>query len=488
VNLKQKTVRAILWASSAKIISQAFSWIVTIILARLLLPSDFGIIAMAWLYIAFLDLITELGVGAAIIQKKDLDSLDLHTCFWFSLFMGVFFYLPTYMVAPAIATFFKQIELTNIIRLLGLIFIIASIKTIPYNLLTKELDFNKRSIAEVLSIISGGVLSVILAFLGYGVWSLVYGALLRYFVLTIASYYMLPWRPKLIFSLNRLKSLMNFGIVVVGSRMLRYFHNRSDILIIGKVLGDKSLGYYQMALQIATLPVEKITAIINQVALPTFSKLQRNNEELRSYFLKITKAVSLITFPIIAGIIVTSESLIKVVLTEKWISIEIPMQFMCLVGLIKSVDQIIPMILLAKGKPNLFFRFNLICAIILPITMIVVSSYGINAIAAAFAIVYPFLSLILWTYGFREIKLSISDYVRNLFPSIIGSIAMTVGVMLFQVTYRSISDYGDLTMLVGSIGVGVICYFIFLKFYFNNIFSDIYDIYKSFKRQEVAPE
>ena len=287
MNLKDKTINAFLWASSAKVISQGFSWIVTILLARLLLPSDFGLLAIAWIFVGFLDLVIEMGIGAAIIQRKETDDDALYSIFWFSIIIGICFYLIVFFLAPTFSRFFSNENLTNVLRMLAFIFVIGSFQIVPFNLLTKELEFKKRSIAEFLGVFSGGTLSIVLAILGYGVWSLVYGPILRYLVFAIMFFYFSQWRPKPVFMFKKIKSLLNFGFSVAGSRVLVYFYSNADAMIIGKILGNIFLGYYVMAYNLSRIPIDKITAIINQVAFPVFSKLQDDEENLQRYFLKI---------------------------------------------------------------------------------------------------------------------------------------------------------------------------------------------------------
>src|SRR6266850_4475512 len=185
MNLKQKTIRALFWLSSAKLLCQVFSSLMTIFVVRFLEPLDFGLIAMASLFIGFLDLLAPLGIGAAIIRQKSLDDVNLHACFWLSILLGFFFYIFTFLLAPTIASFFVNDRLILVVRTLELIFPIGAFRLVPFNLLTRELAFAKRSTAEFLSVSAGGILSLTLAIRGHGVWSLVLGTLLRETLLTL---------------------------------------------------------------------------------------------------------------------------------------------------------------------------------------------------------------------------------------------------------------------------------------------------------------
>jgi O-antigen/teichoic acid export membrane protein len=482
MSLKIKTINAFLWVSSAKIVNQLVSWLITILLARLLLPSDFGLIGMAWIFIGFLDLMNELGVGAAIIQKKNLDEDDLNSTFWISVLSGLFFYLTAFLLAPGVASFFNNDKLTSVLRVLSLVFIIGALKTIPFNLLTKELAFAKRSIAEFLSVLIGGIFSGTLALLGGGVWSIVYGTLLQNLILSALAFYFAPWKPKPVFLLEKVKQLLSFGVSIAGSRVLWYFYTSSDSLVIGKFLGDKFLGFYSMAFQLSTMPVQKVTAIVNQVTFSVFSKLQDEKESLQVYFLKITRFVSLITFPCSVGLFLVSESLIKVILTEKWLPILTTFRILCLMGLLKSVDAIIPPLLMAKGKPQIMFRYTLLCFIFLPLSFLIgAKSYQINGVAFAWITVYPVLSVYLFNHGLSELDLSLLQYMQSLFPAIFASLLMALVVLTFQLVDKTFYGKSAHFTLIGSCLLGVVSYVIFLLQFHKSLLDEVRDVYGSLR-------
>jgi len=310
MNLRDQTIRGVAWVSVAKAISQLFSWLITIILARMLLPDDFGVLAMAWLVVGFLDLVSELGVGAVIIQKRDLDEIDLDTIFWLALLIGCCFYGLTYGLAPTIGSFFGAEALADILPILALIFIIGAMRTIPANLLTKELSFGKIAIAECTSVVIGGVVSVGLAIAGYGIWSLVYGAVIRNVLLTLLSCLLYPWVPRLVVSLARMRQILQFGMSIAASRILRYIYTNTDRLIVGKMLGGADLGYYSMAVDLSHSAVQHVTSTVNKVAFPVFSKLQYERERLGTYFYKIARSVALVSFPSTIGLALVADTLV----------------------------------------------------------------------------------------------------------------------------------------------------------------------------------
>jgi O-antigen/teichoic acid export membrane protein len=479
--LREKIILAFLWASSAKAISQGFSWLVTILLIRILTPGDFGLVAMASVFIGLIDLINEVGIEAAIVQKEDLDDEDLHSIFWVSIFSGVCFYIVAFFLAPILAAFVNNGELTNVLRILALTFIIGSFKCIPLSLVTKKLEFATRSIAESLSVIIGGGASIALALLGYGVWSLVYGALVRHLTLTVSAFYFAHWTPKLVFSATKVKGMLRFGISVVGSSVLWYFYSNFDSFIIGKLLGDKLLGYYSVAFNLSNGLIGRVMAVINQVSFPVCSKLQGDRNQLRLYFLKISRFISLITFPSMVGLFLVAEDFITVILTDKWLPILIPFRVLCLVAVMKSVDQIICTVLFATGQASIVLRYSSFCFLIFPISFVIGSNFGINGVAVALAIVHPLVSVFLFKHGLGELDISFYQYVRNLLPAILATAFMGVAVLGFQFGGQIFYSKSLYFPLMASCSLGVIAYLTGLGLFHRVVFTEVREIYYSLR-------
>lgn len=485
MNLREKTIQAFVWVSSVKVISQIFSWLITILLARILSPSDYGLIGMAWIAVSFLDLLNELGIGAAIIQKQTLDDDDIHTTFWFSIFAGCVLYIVAYTVAPVFAAFFRNEALTPIIRTLSSLFIIGSLQIVPFNLLTKELDFFKRSTAEFASVVSGGILSGILAMLQYGVWSLVYGSLVRYVVLTVFLFFFYPWKPKAVFFPRKIFHLLRFGLSVASSRILIFLYSNADTIIIGKVLDEQLLGYYSMALNISNMPISKITAVVNQVTFPVFSNLQNDMYNMRLYFLSITRFVSLLTIPLMAGLFIVSDTLIQIILTDKWMPMLIPFKILCLITMIKSIDQVIPMLLYAQGKPQVVFRYTVLCFAVLPVSFFIGSHYSLPGVALAFALAYPLASVFLIHHGIQAVEISWASYLRNLLPPTMAATCMAISMLVFR--YSDSQFYGKNIYFTffGSCIIGITAYGAFLRTVYPDVVQEVYAIYASLKSRQL---
>ncbi len=467
-------------------VSQTFSWLISILLARLLLPSDFGLVALAWVVVGFLDLINELGIGAALIQKKDLAPEDTHTMFWLSSGAAIGFYGLTYAIAPWIAMFFEKEALASLIRLLALTVILGGLRTIPFNMLTKELAFSKRSIAEFCSVVAGGGVSVTLALTGHGVWSLAYGTLTQQGLLTILVFTFTGWRPRGVFVGERAQGLLRFGTSIMSSRVLWYTYISSDAMIVGKLLGDKLLGYYSMAMQLSMLPMQKVTGIVNQVAFPVFSRLQDDRESLKTYFLKITRSVALLTFPTMMGLFLVSDSLIAMLLTDKWLPAVGIFKLLCVSGALKSIDAIIPNLLMAKGKPDTVIRYNSICLLTLPPAFLVGSQFGLTGVGYAWIATYPFVSAYLYRTGLAEAGIGFREYLGTLKPAVMASIMMAAGVMLFQTADLVWYGRNLYVTLIGASLVGAVVYLACIASFHKDILDEVRDLFTSLRPRAQA--
>jgi O-antigen/teichoic acid export membrane protein len=230
--LKGKVINSVAWLFGTRYIAQGISWVITILVARILSPNDYGLMGMAMIYIGLIDFINEFGVGSALIQKEELRGDEIDSSFWLILSLGGLIFLASFYFATVIADFFKNERLVLIIRILGVGFIINGIKIVPYNLMTRDLAFEKRSKAELISNISAAIITFLCALRGFGVWSLVIGHLSLHAILAGMVYMVFPWRPKLSFGFGKVSNILKFGTTVTGSRLLWYCYSRADRLCI----------------------------------------------------------------------------------------------------------------------------------------------------------------------------------------------------------------------------------------------------------------
>jgi len=472
-NLIKSTAFGILWTGTSQISVQGFRFIVIIILARLLYPEDFGLVGLAAIFIGLINAINELGLSAAIIQKKNIEEVHLSTSFWASVATGIILFLFTILASPYVADFFNEdlVEPLLIINSIG--FIIGSFSVVHRAQLEKNLKFKKISIVEIVAACCSGIISIAMAFAGYGVWSLILGGLFGNFISVILLWKIFSWRPSLIFSFTHFKELFNFGGNVMSSRILNYIESNIDFIIIGKMLSALAFGYYSFAYSLILFPLRKVSIIVTRVVFPAFSILQDDNEILRKGYLKIVRYISLITFPMLSGLFVVAPEFITIVYGTKWTPMILPLQILCLTGILHSIGHTIGTILLSKGRADIQLKWNLFSSIVLTIAVIIGVQYGIVGVAVAVTIAKVFLFPTIQLITNRLIDLSMFNYFKAIYPAIISSITLMIFVEVYQRLCLMVFDISGFYLLITSIFLGIIVYISVLSIFFNDIFKEL---------------
>ena len=454
-SLKKRTLKGIVWTAISNFGQQGIQFVITIILARLLTPKDFGLVGIASIFIGLAAVVNQLGIGAALVQRKDLDEGHLASAFWTNITMGVVLCILMIGFAPLIALYFKNPQIIPILRVLSLTFVLGSLRIVPGSLLRRELLFNKLAYINISALVISGMVSVILAFLGYGVWSLVWGRIVQVIAGITLIWFIVSWRPSLSFSLKKFEELFSFGISVLGTNLLTYIKKNSDYFIIGKFLGAGPLGIYTMAYNMVTLPQRKFSTIITTVAFPAFSKIQDETEKIREGFFTTISSISFVTFPILAGLCAVAPELVRVFLGEKWVGAIRPIQILCIPGALYSIGTTVGSVFYAKGRPDLEFKCDLISFGILLGLLLVGVRYGIIGVSLAvmassivsFSLFFGVLS--------RLIQINFFQIFRVIYANVAISVLMFVGVSLVRLLMLR-AGYANVIVLATSILTGVL--------------------------------
>jgi len=456
--------------------TQFLRFAITIILARLLFPEDFGLMGLAAIFIGLIITVHELGLGAAIIQRKEIDEGHLSTAFWASINASLIFCLLTLLLSPLIADFFQEERLQAILSTLSFVFIIGSLMVVNKSILTKNLDFKKIAVIEICAEVISGVVAIIQAFIGFGVWSLVWRMLLGNLILAILFLIVCPWRPSLIFNLKKFKELFSFSVNVTGSRLINYGQSSVDNLIVGKLLGANALGYYSLAYRMITFPLRRVSWVITRVTFPTFSILQDDNAKLIRGYLKVIRYVSIITFFVISGLFILSPEFVLLFLGEKWEPMIIPLRILCMAGAVRSIMSNSSDILLSKGRADIQLKWNIVSLSLLTIAILIGVSYDITGVAISVTIVVTFMHVILQMITNRLIGLKTLNYLKAIYPATMSSIVMIILVSLFKEIAYSI-HIPRIFVFFSSIAFGTLVYLITLKLTWKDIIDDIKSIY-----------
>ncbi|MCQ2283428.1 MAG: lipopolysaccharide biosynthesis protein [Bacteroidales bacterium] len=358
-DLKQKTISGMIWSSLGRIGTVGITFISNLVLARLLMPEDFGCIGMLYIFIAVSSIFVSGGLGQALIQKKEPAHIDYTTVFYWNLVMSVIFYLILFFTAPAIARYYNIPLLKNVLRVQSLVLFIQSFSLVQSNQLQKQLRFKELSTRNVISALAGMVIAIIMAFCGYGVWSLVASALLSALTSVVLLWKMSDWRPTWEFSFQSLKELFSFGGLMLLSSLVETVYTNIQGLIIGKRYSAKDLGFFSQAKKLEEVPTNSLSAIVNEVSFPVFSSLQDDKEKLRMGVRKNVKAITYLNFPLMVAMMVVAKPLVVLLYGAKWAASAPYFQILCVSSMIYTLNTLNTNIIKSLGKSAIYFFVQL---------------------------------------------------------------------------------------------------------------------------------
>lgn len=476
--LKQKTTRNIGIIAGVEVFSKVLGTITSIVLARLLLPSDFGLIAIVYLLLAAIGLFSELGFGAAIIQRKDRIEEALNTGFTINLILSGFLFIAAIILAPLWAAFYNDSNITLVTMVLAISIIITSFEFVPSTRLRKDLMFKKFAIVGIASSLTNSCIAIYLAFVGWGYWSLVYGALASSAVKLLMLYKVSPWKPRFIFDKQIAKELFGYGKHLFAATIIIFINTNIDNAIGGKMLGLTVLGYYYIAYRWGNFSY-LISGMTERVMFPTYAKIQGDIPRLQRWYLKILKYVSMLTFPISLGLFTIAPEFVVVVLGVKWASSIVPMQILCFYGLFLSLSGTTGSVFTAVGKPKLVRNLSFLGMVIILIFIYpMIFFYGLIGlcIVVTAAIILGAIAACYYLLDVLEIKLI--DYINTLKPTFISTI--TALVVTFLIKYAIDMFYlSDLITLIISFSVFSAVYLIVFVFIDRKAIKELLQLIKS---------
>lgn len=434
-SIKQKAISAMIWSTFGKFGTLGITFISNIVLARLLMPADFGCIGMLQIFIAISDILITGGFGAALVQKKNSTHIDYTSVFYWNLASSFLMCILIYLCAPYIASFYGMPILCNILRIQSLSLIINSFAIVQSNQLVKQLRFKELSIRNVIASLIGTVVAIIMAFLGYGVWSLVCSTLISSIVSVFLLWNMSKWRPTLEFSIKSLKELFTFGGLMALSSFVDTIYTNIQGLIIGKWYSAVDMGYYSQAKRLEHVPTSSLSQIVSQVSFPVFSSFQDDKALLLNGVRKCVKSVTFINFPLSILMIVVARSLILLLYGERWEASIFYFQILCVGAMMYTINTMNNSVMKALGKSKIFFYVRLTERIIGISLIIVGANYGIEGLLYAVAInsyvnyfIISYVNKKLLDYGVVH---QLKDVAPALFIAILaGVITYSIGLIL----------------------------------------------------------
>ena len=458
-DLKTKTLHGLFWSFLERGGQLAMQFVISIILARLLLPSQFGLIAMLAIFMAVAQSLIDSGFGSALIQKQDATRVDESSIFYFNITVGFVAAALLCLAAPWIAAFYKTPLLVPMTRVLSLNLIINSFGTVQTSLMTKRVDFKKQMKVSMAAVFLSGGVGVAMAYLGFGVWSLVAQSLCSNLFRTVLLWMVYRWRPLLAFSYASLRGMFAYGSKLLMSGLLETVYKNIYLLVIGKVYSPADLGFYSRAMGIAQGPVQNIQGSVSRVTFPVFALIQDEKARLKRGVREALKTVTLVTFPLMVGLAVCAKPLVRVILTDKWLPSVPYLQLLCVAGMLLPLQAINLNVLKAQGRSDLFFRLALIKKLLAVLAIILTYRLGIVVMIYGQVVTSVIGYYINSYYTAKLIKYPITEQILDLLPTV--ALATVMGGAVFALTLTPIQSQNillALQVITGAILYASLCW------------------------------
>lgn len=451
--LKKVALNGVLWSALEKLSVQAGQLVVGIILARLLMPEDFGLIGMLSIFLAISQTFIDGGLGSGLIQKKNVNDLDFSTVFIFNFLVSVFFYLLLFFTAPLIADFYETPKLIPLTRILSFNIIINSLAIVQRSKLTINIDFKTLAKVNIVSILLGGLAAVYFAYAGFEVWSLVVQVIVSSSTSVVMFWFLGDWKPSVIFSKKSFKQLFGFGskLLIAGiySKLLNNVYN----IIIGKTYSISDVGYYTRAKGFADIGSSSVGSVIQQVTYPILASLQDDKIRMISVYRRVIRMTAFFIFPIMTLFALLADPLVRLFLTEKWVPIIVLLQLMCFARIVTPISFVNMNILNAVGRSDLFLKVDLVKFPIILLSLIITIPLGVKAMVIGHVFVSSISFFINAYMPGKLFGYGAMSQMKDMIPIFISTIFMALAVFLVTVFLDNLY----LKLIFGSI-IGVVFY------------------------------
>lgn len=478
---KQSVFSNMIWRFAERCGAQIVQFIVSIVLARILAPEAYGIIALVTVFTTILQVFVDSGLGNALIQKKDADDLDFSTVFYTNIVICLVLYIGIFIASPTIARFYDDLNLIPVIRVLSLTLVISGVKNVQQAYVSKKMIFKKFFFATLLGTIGAAFLGIIMAINGMGVWALVAQQLFNLSLDTIILWITVKWRPKLCFSFKRLKKLFSFGWKLLVSSLIDTVYNNVRQLLIGKLYSSADLAYYNRGKQFPNLIVQNINNSIDSVLLPTMSQEQDNKEKVKNMTRKAIKTSVFIMAPLMMGLAFTSKNVVTLILTEKWLECVPYLCIFCITYMFYPIHSANLNAINAMGRSDLFLKLEIIKKIVGIVLLLV--TIKINVLAMALSLlVSSVISQIINSWPNKKLLgYSYIDQLKDILPSIM--LAIFMGVVVYIIGFIKLPT---ILSLILQIIVGIIVYIVGVKILKIDTYEYLISVIKGYLKKDVT--
>lgn len=460
MSFRETAIAGIGWSFIQQFGTKLVSLVIGIMLARLLGPEEFGLVAMAYVFIAVGNSLMDSGLTSSLIRSVDVDQSDYSTVFLFNLAGSVVVYGGLFFLAPLIASFYKQQVLVDLIRVIGISFIINASYGVHNTRFIKMMDFKIQAFMQIPAIVGSGILGIVIAKAGFGVWSLVWMSLFSSFLMALMHWMFSAWRPTLIFDKSSFRRHFNFGYKMTLSGLLETLYQNIYVILIGKYYSPTQLGFYSRADSMSQFPVSNLAAAMNKVTYPLFASISDDNTRLKMVYKRILKQVVFWNAPMLVVLIIVAEPLFRFLLTERWLPAVPYFRILCAAGVMYPLHSFNLNILKVKGRSDLFLKLEIIKKISSVIGIICVIPFGIYGLLF-FQLGYSFIGYYINSiYSGKIINYAITEQIIDLLPSI--SLSILSGLICVLADRYLVRDLmlTDLVRIILVSTIYIVLYFI----------------------------
>jgi O-antigen/teichoic acid export membrane protein len=452
MSIKELAINGVLWNSASKFGSVGIEFIVAILLARLLSPAEFGLISTITVLILLSEVFVDSGLSQAIIRKQNCSQKDYSTVFFCNISVGVLFFLILLLTAAPISGFFKNPELKPLIQVLGVSLIISSLSLVQNAKLIKRIDFKLQTKISLTASSISGIIAIILALLGFGVWSLVVKVLTNKSLKSILLWYFNKWKPDFVFSRESFKELFGFGSKLLLSGLIGTFLQNINYILIAKYFSAQDLGYYHQAEMFKNIPSQNISGVVTSVGYPVLAKQQHDSVKMRKIFRQMFTKTCFIIIILMVGLASIAKSLIITLLGTQWAPSIILLQMLCFVGLMYPLNSMNVNILNVVGRSDLYFKLQMIVQVMALPNLLIGVFFGIKALIIGMIIISIFGYIIFNYESNKVLNYSIIQQLKDISPSIL--MATIMGALIFSI--ELISNFNSLSVLIMQLLSGIL--------------------------------
>jgi len=465
--------KSVFWAFIESLAPQIIGFGITIILSRLLTPGDYGLIGMLALFIAFAQLFSDLGMSQALIQRKSNSADDETSVFYLNILIGMMIMFFLIIISPAVALFFDEPKLKNILSVLAVGYFLSSFGIVQNALFNRNLDFKKIAIVSVINTIITGITGISFALFGFGVWSLVYASLAGIIARVFSLWILSDWRPNGVWSKDSIKSIWKFSGNILGAGLFTTFVDNLANILIGKSYSASSLGYYTRSFQLQLLPVSLLTGVLNKVAFPVFSRNQDNKILLLHHLRKSVKlSVFAITF-VCALLFLTAKSLIPFLFGNQWLNSIHYLEILAFAGIFYPMNVLLITLIKSTGRSDLFLKVEIIKKIIIMVALFIASTFSIEAMA--WSLVFTGFIAYLFNASFA-IPLVNYNWKLQFFDVLPAILLFTIATVLTFFLSKLYTNIDNILQIIFTSFIFVVIIFPFFYLFRKNYFNDIWEL------------